>query len=604
MQNAKTLLAILRERGSEGLPIERIYRMLYNRELYLRAYAKLYPNKGAMTPGVTKETVDGMSLAKIDSIIEDIQYERYKWTPVRRTYRKKTNGKLRPLGLPTWSDKLLQEVIRSLLEAYYEPQFSESSHGFRPQRGCHTALQEIQREWTGAKWFIEGDISQYFDTIDHQRLLEILKEKIHDNRFLRLIRELLEAGYIEDWKYNKTYSGTPQGGVLSPLLSNVYLDRLDKYVEKALMPVYTRGKRRAENKEYRALRSQIAKASKNGTQQEVQNLKKQLHQLPSQDPNDPEFRRLRYARYADDFLLGYIGPRQDAEEIKRQIGIFLEKELKLKLSQEKTLVTNATHEAARFLGYEIVNQQNNTKFTNGRRSINGVIGLRVPKDIVEKKCAQYLQESKPIHLSYMLENSDYSIITEYQQKYSGVVQYYILAYNVSSLMRLKWTMEISLVKTLARKYKSSTRKMYRKYESVVKTPDGKMLKCLKVSIKRDGKPPLVARFGGISLKRQPHAILYDQLPKPINTRTEILQRLLANECELCGSTIDVEVHHIRKMADLRKNGKKELTGWKERMATRQRKTLIVCRECHDAIHAGKPTNTRSESLESRVHGNM
>lgn len=163
MQNAETLLAILRERGSKGLPIERMYRMLYNRELYLRAYAKLYPNKGAMTPGVTDETVDGMSLGKINSIIDAIKYERYKWSPVRRTYRKKANGKLRPLGLPTWKDKLLQEVIRSLLEAYYEPQFSKSSHGFRPQKGCHTALQEIQREWTGTKWFIEGDIAQYFD---------------------------------------------------------------------------------------------------------------------------------------------------------------------------------------------------------------------------------------------------------------------------------------------------------------------------------------------------------------------------------------------------------------------------------------------------------
>ena len=604
MQNAETLLAILRERGSKGLPIERMYRMLYNRELYLRAYAKLYPNKGAMTPGVTDETVDGMSLGKINSIIDAIKYERYKWSPVRRTYRKKANGKLRPLGLPTWKDKLLQEVIRSLLEAYYEPQFSKSSHGFRPQKGCHTALQEIQREWTGAKWFIEGDIAQYFDTIDHQQLLEILKGKIQDNRFLRLIQELLEAGYAENWKHNETYSGAPQGGVLSPILSNIYLDRFDKYVEKVLTPVYTNGKSRVENKEYRALRWQIAKARKNGKKQEVQKLKKQLHKLPSQDPNDPGYRRLRYVRYADDFLLGYIGTKQEAEGIKQQIGTFLEKELKLELSQEKTLVTNATKDAARFLNYEVVNQQSNTKFTNGRRSANGRIGLRVPKDITEKKCAQYLQAGKPVHLSYMLENSDYSIITEYQQKYSGIVQYYILAYNVRSLSRLKWTMEISLIKTLAWKYKSSLRKMYRKYEGVVQTPDGKMLKCLQVSIKREGKRPLVARFGGISLKRKPHAILYDQLPKPTNTRTEILQRLLADKCELCGSENDVEVHHIKKLSNLRKQGQKELTGWKALMAARQRKTLVVCKQCHTAIHAGNATNPRSELLESRVHGNM
>jgi group II intron reverse transcriptase/maturase len=244
MQSANIVLTIIRERGSRGLPLERVYRMLFNRELYLRAYARLYPNKGAMTQGITSETVDGMSQVKIDRLIEDLRHERFRWTPVRRVYIAKRNGRQRPLGIPTWKDKLLQEVMRSILEAYYEPQLSELSHGFRPGRGCHTALTEIQQVWTGTRWFIEGDISKYFDTINHDILINTLKEKILDNRFLRLIRELLQAGYLEDWKYNKTLSGAPQGGVISPILSNIYLDRFDQYIEKELIPAYTRGKQR------------------------------------------------------------------------------------------------------------------------------------------------------------------------------------------------------------------------------------------------------------------------------------------------------------------------------------------------------------------------
>jgi group II intron reverse transcriptase/maturase len=596
MQTAETLLAVIRERGRKGQSIERVYRMLYSRELYLKAYAKLYPNKGAMTPGATEETVDGMSLGKIDSIIEAVKYERYRWTPVRRTYRKKPNGKLRPLGLPTWGDKLLQEVLRTLLDAYYDPQFSQSSHGFRQQKGCHTALGEIQRVWTGTKWFVEGDISQYFDTIDHARLLEILSEKIHDNRLLRLIQGLLEAGYMEDWKYNTTYSGTPQGGVLSPLLSNIYLDRLDKYVEGTLIPGFNKGQKRAESKEYAEISARIKAARRSGNMQAWRELKKQRRKMPSQDPNDPNYKRLRYIRYADDFLLGIIGSKTEAEEVKQKIGTFLDNDLKLVMSQEKTLVTNAAQETAEFLGYEIVNQQADGKITKNqnsirRRSVNGRIGLRVPRDITQKKAAKYLRLGKAAHLSYLLETSDYSIITQYQMELRGIVQYYALAVNVSYLSRLKFIMQSSMMRTLAYKYKTSVTKMYRKYEAEIVT-DGKKLKCLQTKVEREGKKPLVATFGGFSLKRKKNTWIDDKLPKPINTRTEILQRLLAEECEICGASGDVEVHHIKKMSDLKKQGTDPETGWKAQMAKRQRKTLVVCKKCHTAIHAGKPVITR------------
>jgi group II intron reverse transcriptase/maturase len=247
MQNAETVLGVLRERGRKGLPLTEIYRQLFNPQLYLMAYGRIYANHGAMTAGVTQETVDGMSLGKIGRIIDAMRHERYRFSPARRVYIPKKNGKLRPLGMPTWSDKLVGEVVRLLLESYYEPSFSDRSHGFRPRRGCHTALREVANTWPGTAWFIEGDISDCFGSLDHQVMLDTLAEKIHDNRFLRLLRNMLQAGYLEDWTWNATLSGAPQGGVASPILSNIYLHRLDHYVETVLIPQYTRGERRARN---------------------------------------------------------------------------------------------------------------------------------------------------------------------------------------------------------------------------------------------------------------------------------------------------------------------------------------------------------------------
>jgi len=389
MRTAETILAIIRVYGTRGLPLERVYPLLYNPNLYLRAYARLYPNKGAMTKGSTDETVDGMSLVKIDKLIDDVRYERHRWTPVRRVHIPKPNGKMRPLGLPTWSDKLLQEVMRSILEAYYDAQFSEHSHGFRPKHGCHTALQEIQQTWKGTRWFIEGDIAKYFDTINHEKLLEILSENIRDERFLRLIRELLAAGYMEDWKFKLTLSGAPQGGVISPLLSNIYLNKFDHWVEETLIPAYTRGTKRRDNPAYNRICSRLYRLRRNGQMKEAKKLLQQRRKLPSIDPNDEGYRRLHYTRYADDFLLGYTGTKEEAEEIKRTIKEWLRDNLKLDLSDEKTLITHATIQKARFLGDDIAGGYTEDKLdAYKRRTINGVIGLFVPASVVEAKSSR------------------------------------------------------------------------------------------------------------------------------------------------------------------------------------------------------------------------
>ncbi len=583
MRNAETVLGVICERGTRGLPLERVYRLLFSRELYLHAYGRLYRNDGALTRGATADTVDGMSLAKIDHLIDDVRHERHRWTPVRRVSIPKSNGKTRPLGIPTWTDKLLQEVIRMILEAYYEPQFSPRSHGFRPRRGCHTALREAYRTWNGTAWFIEGDISQCFDSLDHQVLLSILRETIHDNRFIRLIENLLTAGYLEDWKFNATLSGTPQGGVVSPILSNIYLDRLDKWIEMTLLPAYTCGTERKYNTTYTRTNARVQKLRRIGQRKEALALRKQIRTLPTHDPTDPDYRRLRYVRYADDFLLGLAGPRFEAEEIKARLGEFLRDTLKLELSKTKTLITHARTEAARFLGYEIGTFHDNT-----RRSINGAISLRVPAAVARAKCEPYMRSGKPVHRPEMEHDSPYSIVSQYQQEFRGVVEYYQLAYNRYRFNRLKWIMGTSLAKTLGHKLRLSVQQVWNRYGATTTTSLG-TYRVLRVTVDRgDKQAPLVAHWGGISLSRRIGAILNDQPKRVWNIRhTELLERVLANICELCSSTVDIEVHHIRHLRDLQRKGRGELPAWVQKMAARHRKTLVVCSVCHHAIHDGR-----------------
>ena len=429
MQEAEVVLGVLRERGRKGLPLTQLYRQMFNKDLYLLAYGNIYSNKGAMTPGASAETADGMSEEKIDQIIGLMRHERYRFSPARRVYIPKKNGKLRPLGLPSWSDKLVGEVVRLLLEAYYEPGFSDLSHGFRKGRGCHTALRKIHDTWTGTTWFIEGDISDCFGSLSHEILLGILAEKIHDQRFLRLIRNMLKAGYLEDWEYRETLSGCPQGGMVSPILSNIYLHKLDEFIEQELIPQYTRGTSRKDNPEYKRIQRRLAAARRRGDRAAARDLGKQLRRLPSKDPMDPGYRRLRYVRYADDHLLGFTGPKAEAEQIKARLAEFLRETLGLELNQQKTLITHARSQPARFLGYHVRVQHCDTKLTRGRREANGKIALRVPPDVIKAQCARYRQHGKPWHRSRLQNLDDYDIVRIYGAEYRGVANYYLLAQN-------------------------------------------------------------------------------------------------------------------------------------------------------------------------------
>jgi len=584
MQEAEVVLGVLRERGREGLPLTQLYRQMFNKDLYLAAYGRIYSNQGAMTPGPSQETADGMSEGLIDEVIGQMRRERYRFSPARRVYIPKKNGKLRPLGLPSWSDKLVGEVVRLLLEAYYEPRFSDRSHGFRKGRGCHTALREIHNTWTGTTWFIEGDISDCFGSLDHDVMTRILAEKIHDQRFLRLIGSMLKAGFLEEWQYHETLSGCPQGGVVSPILSNIYLSKLDDFVERELIPQHTRGAGRAANPAYRQGYNRYMRARRRGDVAEARRLARLMRMLPTGDPMDPGYRRLRYLRYADDHLLGFTGPRAEAEQIKARLAEFLRDDLGLVLNAGKTLITHARTQRARFLGYDITVQHSSTRITNGRRSVNGKIALRVPPEVVTAQCTRYRQHGKPWPRSRLQNLDDYEIVRVYGAEYAGVVNYYLLAQDVWRLSKLRWHAETSMLKTLAAKHNSTVTKMAARYRAKVVTSDG-LRSCLEARVTRRGKRDLVARFGGIALRQDRRAVVTD--PGPVSVRLPrrgLLLRLRTRICELCDKGATVAVHQVAGLKQLGTPGPGQ-PAWAVLMATMRRKTLVVCAPCHDWIHA-------------------
>jgi group II intron reverse transcriptase/maturase len=594
MQDTQTFVGVIAKRGKKDLPIERLYRQLFREDLFLVAYGNIYGNQGATTPGSNPQNqVDGMSFERIRKIIARLRDGTFRWEPVRRVYIPKRNGRRRPLGLPNWDDKLVQETIRIILEAYYEPQFSAHSHGFRPGRGCHSALKEISNTFKGSAWFIEGDIRGCFDNIPHDQLIDVIQGKIHDERFIGLIQGLLDAGYLEDWKWNATYSGVPQGSILSPLLTNVFLNQLDRFIEDKLLPAYNRGKRRRDNREYQKLQYRASLAFKAGKNQEGLKWRKAMRTIPSIDPNDPHYRRLEYVRYADDFILGFAGTRSEAETIKSEIKAFLAS-MGLELSEEKTKITHARTHKAQFLGYDLQVMQSDTKQTVNvkgikTRSVNGGIWFGIPHEVIQNWICKYSHRNKPTHRAELRFDSDYDVVARYQMEYRGLAQYYSWAYNRSTALgKLKWTMSRSLTGTLAAKHNTTRRNIVKKLTTRI-TVGNKVFVVLQVVVDRGpDKKPLKVHWGGISLARKPTVLIEDLRPFTLfQTRTELIQRLQADECEICGSHKDVEVHHIRALKDLKKRNGKEPPKHIQIMAARQRKTLVVCRDCHTKIHQGK-----------------
>lgn len=593
MQNPNALLTILGKMGQKSeVKFEKLYPKLYNIELWVTAYERIAPNPGNMTMGTDGETIDGTGMELIREIITELKTSRYKPTPVRRTYIPKANGKLRPLGIPSFRDKLLQTVVKLLLEAIYEPTFADQSHGFRPERSCHTALEQV-KAMTGVRWWVEGDIKGFFDNLNHDTLLRILSKRITDRRFLHLIEQFLKAGYVEDWQYHQTYSGTPQGGNLSPLLANIYLNELDQKIAQKVTE-FNRGKRRRNRQEYENIcqRKKRARrrAQRTGNWETYKALRKLTLQTQATDPQDPNFRRLYYVRYADDFLLGIIGSKADATALKSWLANYLRDELQLELSEEKTLITNA-QERVRFLGYDIKHWSGKKILryptrtgVRTRRTCHHQLALLIPRD----KCHTFAKEYgdpmgwKGKCRSKLINLSELEILMRYNAEVRGFLNYYALADNFSDVASsLLWLTATSFFKTLAGKRKSSVMKVLKslkrgpaRYVVPLRDKEGNTVREYELVVSTRQIPR--RKTTRADLDQQPFLWKYQ-------SRTELGQRLLANQCEWCGTQEgEMQVHHVRKLADLK--GK---TVWEYWMIERRRKTLVLCKHCHTELHAGR-----------------
>lgn len=600
MRSPERVLNSLNEHSKDSsYKFERLYRILFNEELFYVAYQKIASNGGSTTKGSDGRSIDEMSLARIETLIASLKDESYQPHPSRRVHIPKKNGKTRPLGIPAFEDKLVQEVVRMILEAIYEGHFETTSHGFRPKRSCHTALLHIQKTFSGAKWFIEGDIKGFFDNIDHDVLVGILRERISDDRFIRLIWKFLKAGYVEDWTFHNTYSGTPQGGIVSPILANIYLDKLDKYVKEYIRH-FDMGTKRRPGKESNDLANERKrtvrklKKVKDGTEKaalvaRLKAIEQERAAFPSGDEMDGSYRRLKYIRYADDFILGIIGSKEDVLRIKEDIKSFLSESLALELSEEKTLITH-TGKSAKFLGYEITvtrtNHQRRDVQGRLRRTYGKRVRLNVSMATLRDKLLEYgameiklrngKEVWKPKCRSGLIFNDDLEILDRYNRETVGSCNYYLIANNCVVLHNFRYIMEYSMYKTFAGKYRSTVRKINKKYRR------NKLF-----TVKYEQKGVIKSRtFYKTSFKRRTTAFNGSCDIEPYSiadvSRTNLTDRLKAEKCELCGATGKLIMHHVRNLKDLK--GKES---WKRLMSARKRKTIALCPSCHRLRHLGK-----------------
>lgn len=601
MRNPEKVLNSLQEHSAQSEYVyDRLYRNLYNQDFFLQAYQNIYANQGNMTVGTDGKTIDAMSIERINRLIETLKDESYQPNPSKRTYIPKKNGKLRPLGIPSIDDKLVQEVVRMILEAVYENSFENCSHGFRPNRSCHTALRQIQNRFTRCKWFVEGDIKGFFDNIDHNTMIAILRKRIKDERFLRLIRKFLNAGYMEDNHFKQSYSGTPQGGIISPILANIYLDQFDKYM-MTLKEKFDNGNKRSVNAEYRklsdkltTLKKRLAKVSSEEEKQtildEIRGLDRIHKSIPCKDPMDENFRRLQYVRYADDFIIGIIGSKKNAQSVKQEISKFISEQLRLELSDEKTLITKAT-DRAKFLGFEIrvtpqSNQTRKTKKGIKARNYSGHVMLEVPTSVIRKKLLELNAMKIKVnngteiwcstHRGELTGRTDLGILDQYNGEIRGFCNYYSIANNRSKLHKFRCIMEYSFYKTLACKYRTSKRKIIEKY---------RIGKDIGVRYQDKQGNERVRLFWKGSLARDPYPLGKEvdiiHKKKGILKKPSLGTRLKAERCEWCGKlTKDLVTHQVRTLKELDNS-----QPWAAFMKSINRKTLVVCESCHKLIHS-------------------
>jgi group II intron reverse transcriptase/maturase len=580
-------------RNNKEYIFDRLYRNLYNPDFYMEAYNNIAKSQGSMTSGTDGLTLDDMSTSRINRIIASLKDHSYQPNPARRAYiaKQKNPAKKRPLGIPSTDDKLVQEVVRMILEAIYEPGFSRKSHGFRPKRSCHTALQDVQVLFQGAKWVIEGDIKACFDSFDQHTLINILRRRIRDEHFISLMWKFLKAGYMERWEHHDTYTGTPQGSGMSPILANIYLSELDTFIEN-YKPAFDVGKtRRKISKDYARVRYKRDRLKLKINQSEnrpdaVRTFKLAQNELLNTlyyPIIDPEYKRLQYNRYADDFVIGVIGSRADAEKVKSDIKDFLKDKLKLTLSDEKTAVTHSG-ELIRYLGYDftVSRSKDTRRDENGvlRRHWYGTVKLYVPHEKWFGKLQEYKalkivkgetakEKWKPLHRGALMNLREVDIVSKYNAEIRGLYNFYRLADNVSVLNDFYYIMEGSMLKTFAAKYNSSIKKILASH---------KKNNVFSVSYyNKAGKQVCEFYHNGFTKKDEPLLGDVDLLPnyKRYDRPNTLAARLKAGICEMCGrKTDEIHMHHVKRLKDL--TGK---TDFELLMMEKRRKSLALCPDC-------------------------
>lgn len=606
MRNPTEVLKSLTEMSkNETYRFQRLYRNLYNPEFYWLAYKNIYANDGSMTAGADGTTIDGMSDERIERIILSLRDRSYQPKPARREYiAKKNSNKKRPLGIQSGNDKLVQEAVKMILESIYEPVFSDKSHGFRPNRSCQTALIQIQKTFTGMNWFVEGDIHACFDSFDHHVLIELLKKRIDDEAFIQLIWKFLKAGYMEQWTFDRTYSGVPQGSGVSPVLCNIYLNELDRYMEKYAQEFNTKAQRKRFSAAYKSSVSRTYRYRKAGREiwdelspEERKVRSKTLKKLEMEEksitptiPKDADYKRIQYTRYADDFLIGVIGSKHDAEKVKRDVKVSLWETLKLEMSDAKTKVTH-TGDRARFLGYDITisRSQNLKKKADGRvqRCQTGVVKLLVPREKWVGKLIEYRamkikinengkERFVALHRGKLVNQRDIEILARYNAEVRGLYNYYSIANDSFKIGRFANVMKYSMYKTFACKYKTNVHEIKRRYFV-------NDLFTVAYDTKSGRKTTTFYKDG---FKRKEKATKFDnvselpQFSKYAKTNT-LKQRVERHTCELCHKDCrNLEIHQVKKLKDLKGNAE-----WVLLMRKRRRKTLVVCPECHSLIHS-------------------
>lgn len=573
-----------------------LYRLLCRKDFLSACYQSIKSKAGNMTPGTDGITLDGYSEEVLEEVIADLKDQSWQFKPVRQKYIPKANGKLRPLGIPAPRDKIVQKGIERILSAIYEPTFSESNHGFRIQRSCHSALRTIRSTWSGMKWVVEGDIEGCYDNVDHSILIGILRRKIQDERFINLIWKLLRAGFEEERVLKSSNKGCPQGGIVSPVLANIYLHDLDTFAQK-LVDKYTYGERKA-NSEYERLRGKrdrlryyrdangkyLARPKSEIPMHEVRRLSKEMSKLPSKEPMDENYKRLSYVRYADDWVIGITGSKDFAKDIREKVRVFLLEHLKLNLSSEKTHISHLSSDGANFLGYRIksggagtysgraIAKSKTSDLGGSKRTVGWQPKLFVPMDKVIRGLSEKnfcTSNGFPTKKKGWIVYDDDVIIARYNSVLRGIRNYYAPADNLATSMnRINYIVKYSCAHTLAAKHRTRISKQLRR-----KDPN---------SIKEllDEVPGKVNPwdFRGAKVNE----ISLEQAFTSFAARTRVLS---SNKCAICESKYKLEMHHVKA---LRKGGVNLKDNYMLAMMQRiNRKQICVCRECHTKIHAGK-----------------